>query len=132
MTIDITNLGQEAWFYFIYPKGKENIFSLNFILLGLQVALVLITLVTIFLYKRRILQIRLVAFASLICVFYFGYIFLFGADVAAKDIPVGLVLTGTSYGLAAYFPIAQIFLLYLAQKSIKKDEILVRSSDRLR
>jgi hypothetical protein len=37
-----------------------------------------------------------------------------------------------SYKEGAYLPLIQIILVFLAQRSIKKDEELVRSADRLR
>ncbi|MDR1847819.1 MAG: DUF4293 domain-containing protein [Bacteroidales bacterium] len=118
--------------YFLFPKGEENFFKPAYLLIILQSAVFIITLVSVFLYKKRILQIRMLAFALLCNVFYAGFIFLFAVKNASNEIPNGLDLAGMSYGLTAYFPFFQMFMLYLAQKAIKRDEIKVRSSDRLR
>ncbi|MDR1006707.1 MAG: DUF4293 domain-containing protein [Bacteroidales bacterium] len=131
--LDIDIKGMSAKYeYSIYPMAKDTIFHPAWVLIILQSVLFIATLITIFLYKNRMLQIKILAFLLLVCVVYTGYIFLFVIDNAAKDIPVGLFKTGDAYGIGSYFSFAQIVLIYLAQKAIKKDEILVRSSDRLR
>ena len=118
--------------YFLYPKTKESFFEPNWLLLILQSVVFIITLVTIFLYKNRILQVRVLAFNYLACIAYWICLWFFAIDAVENDIPQGLFLKGSSFGIASYFPLGQIFLLYFAQKAIKRDEILVRSSGRLR
>ncbi|MDR0790582.1 MAG: DUF4293 domain-containing protein [Bacteroidales bacterium] len=131
MIVDIK--GEQMTFqYFLLQQDREGFFNSNWLLLILQSVIVIISLITIFLYKNRMRQIRVLAFNYLVCIAYWICLWFFAVGVAQKDIPQGLFLTGSSYGLAAYFPLVQIFLLYLAQKAIKKDEILVRSSERLR
>jgi len=89
--------------------------------------IVVIEIVTIFLYKRRLVQIRL-------CVF--NLLLMFGL--------VGLIYYFTKYtinsteGMKSVFlwpivcPMIAIILNYLALKAIQKDENLVRSYDRIR
>jgi hypothetical protein len=81
-------------------------------------------LVIIFMYKKRILQIRMLVFTIILLLglfamfFYFTYAGFTGAQVAFK-IPVA-------------FPVIAVILDYLAIRSIGKDEALVRSMDRIR
>lgn len=81
-------------------------------------------LVIIFAYKKRIRQIRILAFTIILLLGLFGMFFYFtyagfdGAKVAFK-VPVA-------------FPIIAIILDYLAIRAIGKDEALIRSMDRIR
>lgn len=78
-------------------------------------------------------QIRVVAVAFLLDVIYAGFLFLWIIDSQAKALAMqnveGIHIV---YGISSYIPIAQIILLILAQRAIRKDEKLVRSSERLR
>ena len=91
------------------------------ILIGL---IALLHLIIIFMYKKRIRQIRLIVFTIVLQLglfglfFYFAYAGFSGANVAFK-IPL-------------IFPVISIILDYLAIRSIGKDEALVRSLDRIR
>lgn len=86
--------------------------------------IVLLHIVIIFMYKKRIRQIRMTVFTIILLLGLFGMFFYFtyasfkGADVAFK-IPVA-------------FPLVAMILDYLAIRSIGKDEALVRSMDRIR
>ncbi|WP_159517209.1 DUF4293 domain-containing protein [Sunxiuqinia indica] len=78
----------------------------------------------IFLFKKRILQIRILVFSILLMLGLFGMFYFFtyysfkGADVSFK--------------IAVVFPLIAIILDYLAIRNIGKDEALVRSIDRIR
>ena len=93
------------------------------ILLALAVAL---TFITIFLYKKRLLQIRLCALnlglhAGLsIMIFYFG-------KTAARDFQAEL-----SFDWPLVLPLAALILIFLALRAIGKDEALIRSLNRIR
>src|SRR5690554_90301 len=88
------------------------------ILLALAVVL---TFITIFLYKKRLLQIRLCALnlglhAGLsIMIFYFG-------KAAARDFQAEL-----SFDWPLVLPLAALILIFLALRAIGKDEALIRS-----
>ena len=81
-------------------------------------------LAVLFMYKKRIRQIRMLAFTIILLLglfgmfFYFAYSGFSGAKVLFK-VPV-------------VFPVAAIILDYLAIRAIGKDEALVRSMDRIR
>lgn len=84
----------------------------------------LLHLIIIFMYKKRILQIRITVFTIILLLgltglfFYFLYTGFTGAKVAFK-VPM-------------VFPVVAIILDYLAIRAIGKDEALVRSLDRIR
>lgn len=85
----------------------------------------LITALTICLFRKRMRQIRLIIFSSILLVGYylvygwFIYTYLNG-DVSFRP------------SLVASFPLLGLIFNYLAARAIGKDEFLVRSLDRLR
>lgn len=94
------------------------------------VATALLPLVNIFLYKRRMTQIRycivefvlLVGSVLMLALHYFLFYRAFADfDFHALSVKVTMLL-----------PIAALFLNYLAMKAIAADEALVRSVDRIR
>ena len=100
----------------------------SFTPMALFVLLVIVTTLTIlaiFLYKRRALQMRIMVFCMILLVGYYAYLG-FLVYMAHKD--------GCSYtpSVTAAFPFICIVLDYLAFRGILKDELMVRSLDRLR
>lgn len=86
--------------------------------------IVLLHIVILFIYKKRILQIRMLAFTIVLLLGLFGMFFYFtyagfqGAKIAFK--------------LPVVFPVIAVILDYLAIRAIGKDEALIRSIDRIR
>ena len=96
-------------------------------LFALTAIIAIIALVTIFLYKKRILQIRLCVFNAILML---GFYALFGFFVwILKEELAGAAL---SVKIALSFPVIALILDYLAIRNIGADEALVRSLDRLR
>lgn len=96
-----------------------------------------ISLASIFLYKNRILQMRMVSVAFLLNVIYVGLVFLWCADkyskvVAAFATSLQCGTTHTIYAAGTWIPIVTIVLLFFAQRAIRNDEMKVRAADRLR
>ena len=87
----------------------------------------LLSLITILLYRNRILQIRLVAFNILFIILLIVLIFLFYAGKLEK-----LTFIGASYQEGVFFPLVSLLFLVLANRSIRKDESKVKAADRLR
>ncbi|MBP5368471.1 MAG: DUF4293 domain-containing protein [Bacteroidales bacterium] len=90
------------------------------------IAVALLNLVIIFLYKKRVLQARLTTIAILLSIGLYAVIALyrymsFTADVISSNLNYPLL-----------FPLVCLFFDYLAQRSVIKDEIKVRSLDRIR
>ncbi len=88
--------------------------------------IVFISFASIFLYKKRIIQMRISFFNMLLMLGYMGlnyyYINNFSKQLEAV----------VSYKIFAVFPLIAIIFTYLAIRSIGKDEALIRSIDRIR
>jgi len=82
------------------------------------------TFLDIFLFTRRALQMRILTISIILLVGYYGFLAFF----------VFVVNGDFSYtpSISAAFPFICIVLDYLAFRGILKDELLVRSLDRLR
>lgn len=93
-----------------------------------------IALVALFLYKKRVLQMRVVAVAFLLGVIDIFLIFIWAVDryVENASSSMGCTDVNVHYALGTWLPIAAVVFLFLAQRSIKKDEEKVRAADRLR
>ena len=98
-------------------------------LMILSILITIISLITIFQFKKRILQMRMCVFNSILiigfCAFFGFYLWQFGKSPQLPDIVITLRLW-------AAFPIVSLILNYLAIRSIGVDETLVRSLERLR
>lgn len=93
------------------------------ILLGI---IALIPLVSMFLYKKRIIQMRLNSFNIILMIGYVGLNYYYIQNFSKQ-------LDGVvSYQIAAIFPFIAAVLTYLAIRAIGKDEALIRSMDRIR
>ena len=86
----------------------------------------IISLATIFLYKNRMLQIRMTVFNTIILIGYYLTFIVFML-VLQKRLDASYHL---SWGLC--LPLISIILNYLAIRAIGKDEVLVKAADRLR
>ena len=94
----------------------------------LAAASLILSAATIFLYRNRLLQIRLCAFNGLSNLVTIMVIFFF---YAPKIKAMTLIEPAYNFvGMA--MPLAALVLIILANRAIKKDEVLVRSADRLR
>lgn len=93
-----------------------------------------LTLVCIFLFKNRVLQMRLVSVAFLMNVVYVFLLLFWAVDkfAGAFKTALGNDQVDMGYGLGVWIPLGTIVLLMLAQRAIKKDESKVRAADRLR
>lgn len=80
----------------------------------------------VFLYKRRMLQARLAVFGGLLLI---GYYIVLGAFVYVFKSSLSADFT---INWTAAFPAVALILEYLAFRGIMKDELIVRSLDRLR
>lgn len=104
-------------------KGGEILFN------GLPILLftgliVLLHVVVVFLYKKRILQIRILVFTIILLLGLFGMFFYFtytGFDDAS-----------VAFKVPVAFPVVAVVLDWLAIRAIGKDEALIRSLNRLR
>lgn len=117
-TLDITGLSNdEQEVALIYPIWA---------LFVLTVAMLVLPLITIFLYKKRMLQIRLCVFNAILMIGFYA-LFAFFAINLKNDLQAAI-----SIKIALAFPMVSLILNYLAIRAIGADEMLVRSLDRLR
>lgn len=120
---------EEFELYAFALKSAEQSFSTAY--MGVVVALsALIPLVTIFMYKKRLLQIRLCAVEIVLLlgsiVFMAIYYYLSGRMFSELE------FHAQSFRIAVVFPLVSLILVYMAARAIFKDEMLVRSLDRIR
>jgi hypothetical protein len=90
--------------------------------------ILLFTLITIFLYKRRMTQVRIIRFLLLAEVLLLVAMF-YVAEKAKEILPP---TDEMAYGAGIGIPVIGMILLFLADRRIRHDEKLVRSADRLR
>ncbi len=109
-------------------EATETTKSISTIALSILLFLTpVVSLVTIFLFKKRMIQIRLCAanigllIGTTALTYYFG-------TVGLK----ALNAQSLTYSVTMVFPIAGAILNFLAIRAIGKDEALVRSMDRIR
>ncbi|MBI2280502.1 MAG: DUF4293 domain-containing protein [Bacteroidetes bacterium] len=118
--------------YHTINSVDNTVVSKNIGIGAMQGLIAILALISIFLYKKRQLQIKLCKFNILLVALQIAAIVMY-IDVAkgtiSPDAPND-VLIGIKYGVI--FPILSLIFLYLSIRFIKKDEDLIRSADRLR
>jgi len=80
-------------------------------------------------YKKRELQLRLVMFGILFTVIMIAGIFFLYVPLIEKKLSV---VPDYSGGIGIYFPLIALVLFILANRAIRRDDMLVKSLDRLR
>jgi len=88
--------------------------------------ILVLNITTIFMFKRRMLQIRF-CIANIALLLGFQGLMYYFVSVAKHQLG-----SQPSYSIIFVFPLVSAVLLYLAIRRIAKDEALVRSMDRLR
>ncbi len=103
----------------------ENAFCVNWLIPVSSGLIGILALVNIFLYKKRLVQIKLCYVIALFLILLYAYIFYIWISLS----------NSSTYIVFAYpitFPFIALILDFLTIKGIKKDEKLVKSLDRLR
>jgi len=106
-------------------EGAPAIFMAYPVVILLSIIL-LLSLITIFLFKKRMLQIRLCIF-NMICML--GAMGLIYYSISSQAKTLSAI---TDYSLINAFPLVALVLTYLALRNIGKDEAMIRSMDRIR
>jgi hypothetical protein len=91
---------------------------------------ILVSLVVIFMFKKRQLQIKLSQLNLFIQVIFVAAIF-FMVDSAAAGLNLDTEIH-LEYGTGILLAILPLIFIYLAIRAIKKDEALIRAADRIR
>lgn len=109
---------------------SSNIYDLMFVmpLLGIVVAVILLSLVTIFMFKNRNAQLKIIRLLMLLIASMIGIIFLYFYDIL--EVASGAVPNFVQIG--AFAPLVSLVLLYIAYRGVLKDDKLIKSADRLR
>jgi hypothetical protein len=106
------------------PELNSVISTLAFTIL--LICCVAVGIASIFLYKRRLLQIRLSALNIGLHLGLCGLIYFF-AKTASRELGAEY-----SFHYPVVFPLISVILIILAIKAIGRDEALIRSMDRIR
>ena len=104
-------------------KGDEMVFNGLAIFVFIPLIILLHVLV-IFLYKKRILQIRILVFTIILLLGLFGLFYYYTLTVFDN--------VQVAYKIPIVFPVIAAILDFLAIRAIGKDEALIRSLDRIR
>ena len=92
----------------------------------------LMAAVTVFLFKFRLLQIRLCYAMAVLFFGIIGFMILYIIRLSAVLESQPGIVYATKYSITASFPLICLVLLWFAYRGIVKDEALVRSLDRIR
>ncbi len=106
-----------------FYDGKELVSS-QYSIMAMGILICALNLVTIFMHKRRVLQLRLCIYNMLLLAGLVGVMFFVIYNV--QDIK------SVSYRLPFVFPVVAIILHYLAFRGIRRDELMVQALNRLR
>ena len=123
---------------FLLPEGTEYV-SLNVLdkwpMAVMTIASPVLALVTIFLFKRRLLQARFNVMNVILCLGFYALLALYTAYVVKGYETIGEIsLAGADWYISVWaaIPLVNIVLLMMSTRRILKDEVLVRAADRLR
>jgi hypothetical protein len=111
--------------FYDIASGKFSVRTLSVVIL--LVVIISLYFISIFLYKKRILQLR-ICIINIILLIGLVAIFIYHVVFFVQRIPGVNWMPGLSFILP---PIA-IILTWLALRGIRKDEMLIRLSDRIR
>lgn len=121
-------IGADAAMYTFKPLGVEvsGTFYSTWGVFGILLLSSIVAFATIFLFKNRMLQIRMSIFNSILLIGYY-MAFLAFMFVLKRDLNASFQISW-----ALCFPLICIILNYLAIRAIGRDEVMVKAADRLR
>ncbi len=125
---ELINETTDESFQFLY-RGLESGGKMVFVVYPVAILTAIIAfvnLITIFLYKRRMLQIRLIVF-NMICML--GLVGLVFYSIHNQEQALNAVV---GYNIVNVFPLVAFVFNFMAMQAIRKDENLIRSMDRIR
>ena len=99
----------------------------TFPILILVITSLVMAVITIFLYRKRKIQFQLVNINVLLNVVLIALVFLLYSRIFENRLQIP-----SNYQFGMYIPLISLVFLVLASRSIRKDEAMVKSSDRLR
>jgi len=111
----------------LYSKSGWILFQTNYLVAVLLVVIFFVTLICIFLYSNRFVQLRICLYLIIGLILLLLCIFIEYEVTIAKN-----HFLHSNFSFASLLPIISLIIVYLAYKAIKKDDNLVKSVDRLR
>ncbi len=106
-----------------YTPGADPIYYTDFVpFLILTIASAVIAFFTIFLYRHRMIQIRMSLFNAILLLCFQGWI---GYAFFTRE-------EGVAFSVSALFPVICAILTLVALKKIAQDEAMVRSANSIR
>jgi hypothetical protein len=110
-------------------NGTEKVFQLadDFLLVIIIIALGMLAIICLFLFRNRKLQFKLSVLGVI-----FSIAFLFLEYIRVEDFKKNNLVESGSYQIGALLPLVMVVFYFLAARGIYKDERLVKSMDRLR
>jgi len=109
----------------LHLSGQEDAVStIGLFIVGVLSALT--ALITIFVYKKRALQVKFTRLSTILTLAFIAYAIYLGFDFSSQ------LNAQWHPGIISALPVVSVILNCLAIKGIKADEALVRSLDRLR
>lgn len=112
-----------------YPDGTQWFAKNDIISAGIAIAISLISLFDIFLFKNRKLQMRLCVISILLSIALVIAVIYTTLDFLA---PSNDMIGNKRYEFIIGIPFVIVLALFFARRNIKKDEDLVKSMDRMR
>jgi hypothetical protein len=107
-------------------QNSKGILQANYLNIVIAAIVLILSVISIYLYKKRMVQLIIVKALIFAELMFVGSIILSSLNVF-QDYP-----SNFKPGIAAIIPLIQIILAMLAHRGIKKDDELVKSYDRLR
>ncbi len=116
----------------IYSQDKKKTFYSTWPVTILTCLIGLISFVNIFLFTSRIMQIRICVFNILLLIGLSGLTYYYFNAIKKQIILSNLTVIRHAFDISIIFPVVSIIFTYLAFRAIRKDELLIRSYERLR
>ncbi len=116
----------------IYSQDRKKTFYSTWPVTILTCLIGLISFINIFLYSSRIMQIRICVFNILLLIGLSGLTYYYFNAIKKQIILSDLTVIRHAFDISIIFPVISIIFTYLAFRAIRKDELLIRSYERLR
>ena len=110
--------------FYLSEAGTTTCISNQYSLMLFGILICALNLIIIFLYRKRMIQLRLCIYNILLLIGLAGVmLFVLYSLQGVRSV---------SFSMPAVFPVVSIILHYLAFRGIRKDELMVQSLSRLR
>ncbi len=113
-------------------EESPEIYIYTFPIAVLAIVSALISFVTILLYQKRNLQMRLCVYNILITIGLAAVMFYYYLTIKNGTIVDDITVRTHSFSYTIIFPFINIILLFQAFRSIRRDDLLIKSYNRLR